>query len=262
MAMLTAAWLLRRGRSGRAPLGPLTVVVAGFLVSLACVVLPGRPYPHYLYLLVPMLALFTGVAIATGSAVLGGGESADCLPRRVVLGWVSVFAALVVGLGLDKAGVFWAHLGARGWQPAQEANRIVAAQVSAASRPGDAISIWGWVPAYYLQTGLPPATRDAISHYVISAGPYQGYFQQRYLDDLRKSRPPIFIDAIANGVFMWNWPLSGTHESFPALAGFIDENYALYKSVPLTSGGQPVRVYVSKQRAAELERSPAKAVQP
>jgi hypothetical protein len=262
MAMLTAAWFLRRVSSRVAPLQPVAVVVAGFVVSVACVVLPGRPYVHYLYLLVPTLALFTGVALAAGSALLGSGESAGGVPRRVVIGWVSVFAALIVGSALEKAGVFWVDLDARGWQPAQPANSLVAMQVSAASRPGDAISIWGWAPAYYLQTGLPPATRDAISHYVISDGPYQGYFQQRYLDDLRKSRPPIFIDAIASGVFLWNWPLNRTHESFPALASFIDGNYSLYKTIPLITGGKPVRVYVSKQRLAELERSPAKAAQP
>jgi hypothetical protein len=262
LAMLTAAWLFRPGSVRVAVFRPLVVMAGGFALSLACVVLPGRPFLHYLYLLVPTLALFTGAALSAGSALLGGGQRTGGVPEVAVVRWVSVFAALITGLGMYKAAVFWADMRARGWQPAPATDRLVAAQVSGASRPGDAISIWGWAPAYYLQTGLPPATRDAVSHYVISDGPCQAYFQQRYLDDLRKSRPPIFIDAIASGVFLWDWPLSRTHESLPALSRFIAGNYTLYKSIPVIAGGKPVRVYVSNQRAAELAQPPAKAARP
>ena len=46
------------------------------------------------------------------------------------------------------------------------------------SEPGDTLSVWGWMPSFYVETGLKPATRDTIGHYIISPGPYQDYFQE------------------------------------------------------------------------------------
>jgi len=51
-------------------------------------------------------------------------------------------------------------------------------------------------------TGLSPATRDACSHYLMSPGPYQGYFRNRYLGDLEQSRPVSIRYAVARGAFL------------------------------------------------------------
>ena len=62
--------------------------------------------------------------------------------------------------------------------------------------PGDTLSVWGWMPECYVRTGLPPATRDAICHYVISARPLPGLFSPAPSAGFtERSRPAIFIDA-------------------------------------------------------------------
>jgi hypothetical protein len=247
--LLTGAWVFRRGRLSNRTTGFVAAVAGGFGVTLGCIILPGRPYMHYLTLLSPWLALVTGAVLFAGVELLasGGGE----VESRAECRWMGVLVAAVAAMQVFKAGNYFIVTGRPGWQPAPPTERLVAAEILKVSRPGDEMSVWGWAPAYYVQTGLPPATRDAISHYVISEGPYREYFRRRYLGDLERSRPAIFVDAIGSGVFLWNWPLSETHESFPELAAFIDATYTLRRSVSLMPEGKPVRLYVLKEIAAE-----------
>ena len=130
--------------------------------------------------------------------------------------------------------------------------------VSQVSQRGDSLSVWGWMPSYYVETGLSPATRDAVGHSLISPGPYQSYFRNRYLGDLQRSRPVIFVDAVARGAFLGPFGQAEKHESFPELARFIDENYALWVDIQIEPGDSPVRLYLLKERLAKLGSSPAK----
>jgi len=114
------------------------------------------------------------------------------------------------------------------------------------------MSVWGWVPAYYVETGLSPATRDAVSHYLMSPGPYQSYFRNRYLEDLEQARPVAFVDAVARGAFLGPSGKAEKHEGFPELARFIDENYSLWVDIKLVEGDSPVRLYLLKDRLARL----------
>jgi hypothetical protein len=129
---------------------------------------------------------------------------------------------------------------------------VLADFVSRVSQRGDSMSVWGWVPAYYIETGLSPATRDAVSHYLMSPGPYQSYFRNRYLEDLEKSRPVAFVDAVARGAFLGPSGKAEKHEGFPELARFIDDNYSLWVDIKLAAGDSPVRLYLLKDRLAKL----------
>jgi hypothetical protein len=104
--------------------------------------------------------------------------------------------------------------------------------------PGTLVSIWGWMPHYYVQTQTIMATRDAHTKPQQTPGPYQEYFRQRYLTDLRVNRPAVFVDAVAPNAFGYDKRATEGMESFPALAAFIDENYLLKEEV------LGVRIYV------------------
>jgi hypothetical protein len=84
------------------------------------------------------------------------------------------------------------------------------------------------------------ATRDAHTKPQQNPGPYQEYFKQRYLTDLRANSPPVFIDAVAPNAFGYDNRATEGIESFPALAAFIDENYLLKEEI------LGVRIYVLK----------------
>jgi hypothetical protein len=129
--------------------------------------------------------------------------------------------------------------------------------IGEAARPGDTMSVWGWMPSYYVDTGIAPATRDAIGHYVVSDGPYQQYFRQRHLADLERSRPAFFVDAVSDGTLLWpGWRLANAHEGFPELDAYIKDNYDLWWSIHVIDGNTPVRIYLLKSRMAELHLSP------
>jgi hypothetical protein len=97
------------------------------------------------------------------------------------------------------------------------------------------------MPHYYVQTQTIPATRDAITTHQLVPGPYQEYFRQRFLADLRVQPPPLFVDAVSPVSFAFDDPATHGYESWPALAAFIDENYLLKEDV------EGVRFFVLKE---------------
>ena len=120
-------------------------------------------------------------------------------------------------------------------------------------RPGDTLSVWGWMPQYYPMTGLRQATREAHTQHQLTPGPRQESNRARYLGDLRSHPPAIFIDATGPG----NWGFAVTvdfgYETFPALARWLGLHY---RTVGLFNGGRILarrdRVFAADPSAAEI----------
>lgn len=257
LALLLGGLFLRTAKLGGRLFWPLLVVLAQGVLTVLCVVMAGKDFPHYTLLLVPALAAFLGLTYFAGRRLLGAGaeQAPGPLPRK--LRWF-LGAYLVVLLVQMLQPVQYVHDFGAAYPPVQStACSAIAARVRAAATAGDTMSVWGWMPSCYVETGLMPATRDAIGHYVISAGPHRDYFRNRYLSDLKGSRPAFFIDAVSNGAFLWSsWRPTDVHESFPELAAFVDENYSLWWTIHLKPDGVPLRIYLLKSRMAELHLSP------
>src|SRR5262249_42596087 len=115
-----------------------------------------------------------------------------------------------------------------------------------ASKHANGLAIWGWTPEVYVSAEMPPATRDAIGHFVISKGPLQRYFRHRFVRDLRQSKPDIFVDSVVRGAFLWEWSERDGFESDSELKSFVEENYILEDELVLVRGGKPVRIYVRR----------------
>jgi hypothetical protein len=140
----------------------------------------------------------------------------------------------------------------------QDSNEKIAAEVGeiARSHPVGSLAIWGWAPGVYVLSGIPPATRDADMSVVITRGPLQGYYRQRFFDDLRREMPDLFIDAVARGTYMWNpgynnWTENDGYESYGEVRRFIDANYVLVKELRLRPGAKPVRFFARKRLALQ-----------
>jgi hypothetical protein len=250
---------------------PMLAVLAYLLLTIASLVISGKGNWHYLILLVPPVGLLHGLALIVGGTKLNsGGESAPAVPRKartkvagqpaasgttmVFLIWLLVFFVFVVGIQCCRLPLYLGNV--RFYASNQVGNSFMSQFAKQVARPGENLSVWGWMPMFNVQSGLAPGTRDAIGHYVVTAGPYQGYFRNRYLKDLEKSRPVIFIDAVAKGAFIPNWTDDDKHESFPELAAFIAENYTLCMNVQMAEGATPVRFYVLNERLAQLRAAP------
>ena len=218
------------------------------LVSLVAIVTPRHAYPHYL--LFSVLPLSYGLAV-----VFEFTRQAGLWKNRQTL-LSALVAAIFVLPGLSAVLAHPSpHLGEvrdlltrfpgayGGFLPFQN----TAAQIQAIKRyapPHTRVSIWGWMPHYYVQTQTIMATRDAHTKPQLTPGPYQQYFRERYLGDLRLNPPNVFVDAVAPGAFGYNQRAADGFETFPALAAFIGENYRLAEEV----GG--VRIFVLKKEPA------------
>jgi hypothetical protein len=110
------------------------------------------------------------------------------------------------------------------------------------AKPGDVISIWGWAPRFYVETQTIMATRDAETSRQVYPNPYRDYFRDRFLRDLEAWKPAVFVDAIGPGAFILVDRASQGHESFPALAAYIQEHYELKEDVA------GIRIYQAKAR--------------
>jgi hypothetical protein len=253
--VLLGAFFTRKAGLGRRLFWPLAWVLADGVLTFICILMAGQAFLHYLLLLVPVLAVFIGLAFLAGRRLLGCGEGpgqAAQLSR-----WFLVASFLVMVPQTLRSVQYVRDVAAVYPRPPTENISAIADCIRPAGRPGDALAIWGWMPSYYVETGLMPATRDAVSDFAITAGPYRDYFQARFLGDLKRSRPAFFIDAVSDGAFLGpSWRRADAHEGFPELAAYVDENYSLWWSVHLTEQGVPVRIYALKSRMAELHLSP------
>lgn len=216
----------------------LAAVVAA--AALYAAVAPGRVFHHYLLFTVIPWAGLGGAMLAAAVGELplstGGGFSRS-------RAWVIAAAFLILGLGpqvwakIRRPNPFLGDLRAY-------PHRIsaVSAEVLRYARPGETLGIWGYMPRYYVETGLPQASREAHNERQIIPQPQSGYYRARYLADLERNRPPVFLDAVGPQAF---WPHDRAvygHETWKELDAWVDRNY---RQVGDLDG---VRIYVRIDR--------------
>ncbi len=235
------------------------VVMAGYgCMVFVCLFTAGKPFAHYGILMLLPVAALTGLVYYAGKSALGSDGRVTLKPGTFTIPWLIVFAAVVIipqlefGLLRVRERLRSHDVDRELWVPS------VYKLAQPAALPGDTLSIWGWMPQCYVQLGLPPATRDAVGHYAVASA-FQDYYRPRYLADLKRGQPAIFIDAVGDRAFpdYLTWTTEQKHESFSELSQFIDDNYSLFASVELQSKSElgPIRIYVRKERLAELHLS-------
>jgi hypothetical protein len=130
-------------------------------------------------------------------------------------------------------------------EPASEYwNSSVAKKISEYAHPNERMAIWGWMNHYYIETGLIQGTREAHSYYQISKSKQQDYYLKRYVSDLIRNKPVVFVDAVGPNSFYFN-NSAQRHENFPIVKAVIDSHYALVAEI------EGVRIYVLKKPEAE-----------
>ncbi|MDD2762946.1 MAG: hypothetical protein PHE83_03105 [Opitutaceae bacterium] len=188
-------------------------------LTLVCIATPRRPFLHYWQLLpVPwMLLCATGISAAC--------RRLENWPRTLRYGLLlSVLLISVGGLLYARAGVDHPYVGRLVTYQAHPTSRV-ARELQRFTRPGEALGVWGWMTNLYVEAGLRQATREAYSQMQILGGPYYDYYRRRYLSDLERSLPPIFIDAI--GPVDFGFSASHLHHDkiFPELAAYVRTHY-------------------------------------
>jgi hypothetical protein len=220
------------------------LVASGLLLaSLYAAYQPGRPFPHYLLLL--LLPVTLGAAAALGAALKHGKR-----PALVAGGFLTLTVAAPVFQGMLQSG--GDSLAALAASPLAMAAPITG-RLSAWARPGDAMAIWGWAPELYVLTGTVHATRDGHTQRQIEDAPQREYYRARFVSDLRAHPPVVFADAVGPYRLTYQDRASQGYETVPALREFVEANYELRDDV------QCVRVFVRRGAREATRQAPARA---
>ena len=93
--------------------------------------------------------------------------------------------------------------------------------------------VWGWMCRYHVETQMPQGTAENHSERSIYPHPLRQKYYQRYLNDLKKNQPKVFVDAVGNSLWLNDRPTQA-HEAFPELNDFIKKNYRFVGEIEST----------------------------
>jgi hypothetical protein len=122
------------------------------------------------------------------------------------------------------------------------------------AQPGESLLVWGWRNDLHVETGMWRATSDVLLEYLWNTTHKADsreswlelippYFSRLYVEDARRTLPPVVVDAIALGSFgFWDRAKYG-YETLPGLAALVQEHYVLRHEIYGT------RIFVRKDRA-------------
>ncbi|HEX7631336.1 MAG TPA: hypothetical protein VF388_04315 [Lacunisphaera sp.] len=213
-ALLLLVPAMRGSRRDALALGWLIALV-GFL----SVIVPGRTYLHYQHFLIAPAAFL--LAASLHAARSGFGRLSPWVARGAAV------AAAVIAT--------WPQISYRRSQYNPLPERYAGPQAAGRSEigrllltklaPKDRLSVWGWRPGLYVETGLPQGTRDGQTSRMIEQSPMREYYRRRYLADLMRNQPRWFVDATGGDNFAYkNRGLEG-HQTYSDLATWVKENY-------------------------------------
>lgn len=207
-ALLGTSVLSRRGAG---------LAVAVCLASVFAVVRPGNLFGHYLMLFLPFAVICGGVvsrltrpwkkvaflAVYVGMAFLGRGDLEGSISRR--LSGTHPFAtSLEYPLEMRSSRLF-------SWIADSKSELFV----------------WGWMPQWYLATGLCPATRETTTCAELSESPLREYYRGRLLEDLRSASPDVIVDGVKPDSYEYRDSASQGIGSFVDLRRFVEAQYAM-----------------------------------
>jgi hypothetical protein len=206
----------------------LTLWLAGlaFLsISVYLVYRPMRPFPHYLLFLVVPLGLM--IVISHSSLLALQQPASRGTPdgkASAILLFMAFLAPLYWNPGFTRA-----DMEALLNIPAVPECGVCGALSKYAKR-GDLVSIWGWAPEVYVMTETIFSTHESFTEHQMVPYARLDYYRQRYLDDLKRSPPAVFLDAVGPQQFVSDTARYGLH-SWPALESLIASQYKLAEEV-------------------------------
>jgi len=205
------------------------VMIAGYLLMvLAVIVRTGSFYPHhFLFFILPctlLIGLFLQQLSFPGFYKWG------------ILGTQLLF----VGIGIKR---ILSHSSLNAYPTAYSRQNELSAVGKAIlkyKKDSDYLVVWGWSCEYHVETQMPQGVNENHSVRTAMKHPLQPIYYQRYMKDLKRTHPKVFVDAITSKTLWMNDPKKYGHQNYPELALFIANNYTLKEEI------DGVRVYVAR----------------
>lgn len=219
VAALTAAGIVLGLAKLRPPSRFFWAALVAVVAAIIAIVFPRQSFSHYLLFLI-----LPGSWLAAASA-----QSAwDALPSHRIL---FIPLALIPVLGFPMAArLLSPHpLAFTAVSQAETPPELrIARLVSQFAEPGDTLAVWGWAPRIHVAARLSQATRDGNCFRQIHPSTQRdAYYFPRFMEDLRRSRPALFVDAVGPGLLFFSNRADAGHEIFPALKEYVEQRYTL-----------------------------------
>ena len=231
----------------------LQVLVAIYaLITLLVIVKPARDYFHYFLLAVQPIAMGLGLVTRRLFFRLETQPSDFSeVSRQRARNWAILVLCIWLGpLTVQRLSRAPQHPYLNNMRIRKKPHQDRAVEViRGLTHSNDKLAVWGWEADFYLRTKMIPATRDVVtcmvteSHFVDLPAGRRRYYQERFVKDIVKSRPAVFVDAVCRESFWLNQRPTQGHEQLPALAEFIENNYALALDTGAVNG-DGIRVFV------------------
>lgn len=212
-------------------------VVSMLAVTIYTIVSPRRSWAHYLLFAPAPMVLCLGVVARFASkrweSENKNSGATSRYARSLVVVCILIGAALpMVVLSASQPNPWVGN--ARVWDRLLKMpfSPVGKAIQSAAINTNGLLAVWGYNPNYYVESGLNQATRLSISTPQFNQNNLQEFFRSTYLEDLKKNKPGIFVDAAVKGQFpAMDDAERFRHELVPEVGRFVTENYDLVKVV-------------------------------
>lgn len=91
--------------------------------------------------------------------------------------------------------------------------------------PAKHLLVWGWMPQWYVWSGLTPSSRETNTYAEITDSTLQGYFRSRFMSDIGSAPPDIIMDAVEQGSFYFNRPSKFGPQAFPEFSAYLSSDY-------------------------------------
>jgi hypothetical protein len=128
------------------------------------------------------------------------------------------------------------------------------------AQPGDTMFVWGYAPKFHVFSGIPPASRFFSSIPILVGDPQNEAIPRRwlkrYLEDLEKSKPALFIDApdefwfpdpsVPRGVM-------GRHQMQPDTRAYVAAHFDFLTAINSGPQKAPILVYKRKVPSSPSE---------
>ncbi len=242
----------------------LASTAAMVAIAVFSVAKPGFEFGHYLMLLTLPCMLLSGASLATilspANREAAASRSRLQPPAWAASAFVAAVPVIVAFRYLTAGATFVEGAGFAGYaaylsssQPSAE-SRIIAGM----TRPADEIAVWGWRPDIYVESSRRPAVADAGMFHAMIPCPLRDAARRRFLDDLRRNKPRLFVDAVCYaGQPVYSAAVFGAevversiggHETFPELREYIARHYVGREQV-LYDHNSSIRIYERRDAA-------------
>lgn len=199
------------GRKGNLPVVTLTIVLLA-VSGVYAVTKSGNTFIHYLnFCIVPWTLL------------------AACMVAKSYK-WIIIFPVLLLlsyfasdAMSYHKERNMNRYVSTGGITSLAESP--VVAELKKYTVKDDYMVVWGWQCAYYVEAQLAQGTAENHSERSIFNHAMREKYRSRYLSDIQRTKPAVFLDAVGKNSLWVQDRESQGFETFPALADFVKANY-------------------------------------